>query len=83
MVTAVLSGQLDDVETRIDPIFNLKVPTSYPGVPSEILDPKQTWADQDAYKVKARELAKAFQDNFKKKYADLAPEVRKAGPVVD
>lgn len=83
MVTAALSGQLDDVETRIDPIFNLKVPKTCPGVPSEILDPKQTWADAAAYDAKARELAKAFQDNFKEKYANLAPEVRKAGPTIE
>lgn len=82
MVTAALSGQLDNVDTRIDPIFGFKVPTSCPGVPDEILDPKQTWTDPAAYDAKARELAKAFQENFEKKYADLAPEVRKAGPVI-
>ena len=83
MVTMALSGELDDVETRIDPIFGFKVPVSCPGVPAEILDPKKTWADPAAYEQKAAELAKAFQNNFKKKYADLAPEVRKAGPVMD
>lgn len=83
MVTSVLSGELENVETRVDPIFGLNVPTSCPGVPSEILDPKKTWDDPAAYGEKARELAKAFQENFKKKYADLAPEVRKAGPMID
>ena len=77
-----LSGGLDDVETRIDPVFGFKVPVSCPGVPAEILNPKLTWSDPVAYDQKAAELAKAFQDNFKKKYADLAPEVRKAGPVI-
>ena len=83
MVTAALSGDLDNVETRLDPVFGFKVPTGCPGVPSEILDPKTTWADPAAYDEKARELAKAFQDNFKAKYADLAPEVRQAGPKLD
>lgn len=81
MVTLALSGELDDVETRVDPIFGFRVPTTCPGVPAEILDPRQTWADLGAYDIKAKELAKAFQDNFKSKYADLAPEVRKAGPI--
>lgn len=81
MVTMALAGELDDVETRLDPIFGFKVPTACPGVPSAILDPRQTWTDPEAYDVKAKELARAFQDNFKKKYANLAPEVRQAGPV--
>jgi phosphoenolpyruvate carboxykinase (ATP) len=83
MVTAALSGELDGVKTRLDPIFGFKVPLSCPDVPSEILDPKKTWADPAAYDAKARELAKAFQDNFQAKYADLAPEVRAAGPRID
>lgn len=83
MVTMALSGDLENIETRVDPIFGFKVPTSCPGVPSEILDPKQTWTDPAAYDAKAKELAQAFNRNFKKKYADLAPEVRKAGPLAD
>ncbi|HHY09457.1 MAG TPA: phosphoenolpyruvate carboxykinase (ATP), partial [Firmicutes bacterium] len=71
MVTAVLSGELAQVETRVDPIFGLKVPRSCPGVPREILNPKRTWADRNAYDVKARQLAEAFQANFKAKYGDI------------
>lgn len=82
MVTAALAGQLDNVETRIDPVFGFKVPLSCPGVPSEILDPKSTWSDPAAYGAKAQELARAFHANFNKKYADLAPQVRQAGPRV-
>jgi phosphoenolpyruvate carboxykinase (ATP) len=81
MVTMALSGKLDDVGTRIDPIFGFKVPTTCPGVPEEILDPRQTWTDPEAYDGKANELARAFQDNFRLKYADLAPEVRRTGPI--
>lgn len=80
MVTAALTGELDNVETRLDPVFGFQVPVSCPDIPSEILDPKRTWADPSAYDRKAKELAKAFQDNFEKKYAGLAPEVRAAGP---
>ncbi|HHW73401.1 MAG TPA: phosphoenolpyruvate carboxykinase (ATP), partial [Firmicutes bacterium] len=82
MVTAALSGELDDVPVRLDPVFGFKVPLSCPDVPSELLDPKKTWADAEAYDAKARELAKAFQDNFQAKYAGLALEVRAAGPVI-
>lgn len=81
MVTMALAGELDNVETRIDPVFGFKVPLSCPGVPAEILDPKQTWADPEAYDRKARELAQAFQKNYSEKYADLAEEVRLAGPM--
>ena len=81
MVTAALSGELAQVETRIDPVFGFKVPVHCPGVPSEILDPKVTWADPAAYDAKAQELAQAFIDNFRKKYANLAPDVQEAGPV--
>jgi len=81
IVTAALSGEFDGVETRVDPTFGFKVPIRCPGVPSEILEPRNTWEDKAAYDRKAQELAQAFRENFKSKYADLAPEVQKAGPV--
>lgn len=83
MVSAALSGELNEVETWKDPIFGLHVPVSIEGVPADILNPKKTWEDPEAYDKKALELARAFQENFKKKYADVAPEVQAAGPVVD
>jgi phosphoenolpyruvate carboxykinase (ATP) len=80
IVNAVLNGELKDVETEADPIFGLCIPRAVPGVPSEILNPRSTWADQAAFDAKAKEVAHKFKDNFAK-YADQAsPEVVAAGP---
>ncbi len=82
MVRAALSGALDDVEYELDPIFGVEVPTSCPGVPAELLRPRTTWADGDAYDRQAASLARMFADNFAA-YADGVPEsVRAAGPKV-
>jgi phosphoenolpyruvate carboxykinase (ATP) len=82
MVRAALSGALDDVEYEVDPVFGVEVPTSVPGVPSDILRPRDTWPDPDAYDAKANELAGMFVDNFAV-YADGVDEdVRAAGPRV-
>jgi phosphoenolpyruvate carboxykinase (ATP) len=81
MVRAALAGQLDDAEFVEVPHFRLHVPTSVEGVPSEVLQPRDTWADKDAYDAKASELAGAFCKNFEQ-FADRVSEaVRNAGPV--
>jgi phosphoenolpyruvate carboxykinase (ATP) len=80
LVHAALSGNLDDVPTREDPIFGLHVPLSCPEVPPEILDPRRTWADGAAYDARARELASAFRTNFEKFRATAPAEVAAAGP---
>jgi phosphoenolpyruvate carboxykinase (ATP) len=80
MVRAALSGQLENVAYETDPIFGVSVPTSVPGVPAEILRPRDTWSDAAAYDAKARELAGMFAENFDD-YADgVSAEVRAAGP---
>ncbi|MES5929075.1 phosphoenolpyruvate carboxykinase (ATP) [Bacillus cereus group sp. MG9] len=66
MIQAALSGELAKAETAKHDIFGLEVPRHVPGVPDEVLMPEQTWADKDAYKVKAIELANEFKENFKK-----------------
>jgi len=82
MVRAALSGALDGVPAVTDPIFGVAVPTSCPDVPSEVLQPRATWADGAAYDRQAAALARMFVDNFRA-YADGVPEgVRAAGPVV-
>ena len=83
LVQAAISGALKDVEMRRDPIFNLDVPTTCPGVPDEVLDPKSTWDDKDAYEEQARELAHMFKANFEKFGDSVPPEVVKAGPAAD
>ena len=80
IVNAALDGQLDEVATATDPFFGLEVPLECPGVPADVLNPRNTWADADAYDAQARKLAGLFQENFAK-YADDVPDaVKAAGP---
>lgn len=83
MIHAALEGKLDDVEYVHDALFNLDIPQSCPDVPAEIMNPRDTWKDKEAYDLQARELAKMFQDNFEKKYPDMKKEIAAAGPHVD
>ena len=80
MVTAALSGALNDVEFRTEPVFGLAVPVSVPGVPDEVLSPRGTWHDTAAYDAQARKLADMFRQNFKHYEAEVPTEVRQAGP---
>ena len=80
MVRAATAGELDDVETRRHPIFNLDVPISCPGVPDAVLDPQSTWEDGTAYEQQARQLAEMFVENFKRFQDDVPAEVVDAGP---
>ncbi len=66
MVTAAITGALDNVRYNHDDIFNLDTPAEVPGVPPEILDPKNTWVDKDSYDLAASKLAYMFIENFKK-----------------
>ncbi len=65
MVTAVLSNHLKEVKTVKEPIFNLEIPVSCPGVPDNVLNPRQTWEDVNAYDQKAKELAAMFEENIR------------------
>ncbi len=80
MVQAALVGALAGVKTNLHPIFNLEVPTSCPGVPDEVLEPRGTWDDPAAYDAQAAELAKMFRENFKKFEGEVSAEVLAAGP---
>ena len=62
MVRAVLSGSLDKTPTRPHPVFGIHVPREIPGVPSDVLDPRSTWADPSAYDQQAAKLATMFRD---------------------
>lgn len=80
MVRAALNGELDDVETVEDPVFGVHVPVHVPGVPSDVLIPRETWADGEAYDRQASKLASLFHDNFKQ-FADRVSEgVQAAAP---
>lgn len=80
MVTAALNGDFDNVEYKHDDIFNLDVPQSCPNVPSEIMNPRDTWEDKAAYDESAKKLAKMFADNFAKKYPNMPKNIAEAGP---
>lgn len=78
MITAALNGSLNQAEYREHPVFGVMMPTSCPGVPTEILNPQDTWADKEAYNAKADFVAQAFLKNFQK-YAALATDEIIAG----
>ena len=82
MVSAVVSGSLGAADYRHDRLFNLDVATACPGVPPEVLDPRSTWDDKEAYDESARRLARMFADNFAK-FRDAPPDVLDAGPQPD
>lgn len=82
MLHAALDGALDSVKTRVDPLFGLEVPLECPGVPAEILDPKNTWKDKAAYDQKAQDLAKKFVENFRPYAEHVEEAVRNAGPKI-
>ena len=80
MVRAILDGELDDVETRPDPNFGVHVPVAVPDVPSEILTPRDTWEDPEAYDEAAAKLTGMFGENFRKYEAEVDREIFDAGP---
>ena len=80
MITAALAGHLDAVAYTRHPVFNVDVPTTCPGVPERVLDPRGTWADGAAYDAQAAKLAAMFIENFKTFAGDVAPSVVAAGP---
>jgi len=78
LVHAALNGQLNDVEFSTEPAFGLSIPVSCPGVPSEVLNPRNAWADKNAYDRTAADLAAQFEANFKQ--FNASAEICAAGP---
>ncbi|MFJ7184554.1 phosphoenolpyruvate carboxykinase (ATP) [Lysinibacillus xylanilyticus] len=78
MVRAAIDGKLTNVETIQDSVFGLNIPTSIEGVPTEVLNPRDAWADKAAYDKKAAELAGLFNDNFKK-FSNVSEAITKLG----
>ena len=76
MVHGALDGHLAKAEFANDPVFGVAVPKTCPGVPDEVLSPRQTWADKDAYDATARKLAGMFEANFKQYDPYVSPEVK-------
>lgn len=82
MITAAMNGKLDNVDFVTLPIFELAIPTSCEGVPSEILNPRETWADKGAYDDTANNLASKFVKNFEKFEAESSEAIKSAAPKV-
>lgn len=75
LLNAALKGELNEVSTRKHPVFGLHMPTECPGVPGEILDPRSTWSDPEAYDEQARHLRDLFRQNFEARgFAELGIE---------
>jgi phosphoenolpyruvate carboxykinase (ATP) len=80
MIDGIHSGELARAPRQPDPIFGIETVTQCSGVPSEVLVPRNTWADQAAFDATARKLAQLFRDNFRQYESGVRPEVREAGP---
>ncbi|MBI4770366.1 MAG: phosphoenolpyruvate carboxykinase (ATP), partial [Chloroflexi bacterium] len=80
MVTAALDGSLAPVPTEAHPVFSVQMPISCPGVPAQVLNPRNTWGDPSAYDARARELALRFQQNFAR-FGQVDETIRAAGPI--
>lgn len=82
MIKAALDGNLDDMEYQNLPIFNFQVPLDCPDVPKEILYPKNTWNNPDAYNNQLKDLAKRFVKNFDKFRNDCEPSTLAGEPKI-
>ena len=81
MITAALEGALDKVEYGTHPVFGMAMPTTCPGVPSALLDPRATWPNPADYDEMAGHLAGWFIKNFEKYKDGLDEEILQAAPV--
>jgi phosphoenolpyruvate carboxykinase (ATP) len=79
IVHAVLAGELDESDTRRDPVFGLAVPTEINRVPANVLNPRSTWSDPAAYDAQAEKLARMFRENFDK-IGNVDAATKNAGP---
>ncbi|MBU6324087.1 MAG: phosphoenolpyruvate carboxykinase (ATP) [Bacteroidetes bacterium] len=80
MITAALNDQLEEVEYQNHPVFGISMPLTCPGVPSELLNPRNTWEDKSAYDAKANHLARLFNENFAGFASGVNDEVKAAAP---
>ncbi|SFR39670.1 phosphoenolpyruvate carboxykinase (ATP) [Robiginitalea myxolifaciens] len=83
MISAILNDELDNVEYQAHPIFGLHMPKYCPGVPTEMLDPMNTWLQKGAYISKAIQLAHSFHLNFDKFAREASQEIINGGPLID
>ena len=82
MITAALNGELENVAFEEHPVFGMMMPKECPGVPSEVLNPRNTWDDKAAYDAKAIHLAQEFKKNFEKYASGVSEEILAAAPKI-
>ena len=83
MITSILKGDLDNVDFEMHPIFGLFMPKYCPGIPTEILNPMNTWLQKGAYIQKSIQLAHSFHLNFEKFSAEASKQIIAGGPLID
>jgi len=80
IIDAIHSGALAKAKTARDPVFGFDIVVECPGVPAEILQPRESWADKTAYDAAAKKLAGLFNKNFETYSAGASAEVKAAAP---
>lgn len=80
IVKAALDGAFEGVSMREDENFGLAVPEKCPGVPAEVLNPRETWQDGDAYDQQAKKLVALFKENFAQFESLVSGDMAAAGP---
>ena len=80
IIDAIHSGALVNAKTERDPVFGFEIVTEVPGVPAEILRPRESWADKSAYDTTAKKLAGLFNKNFETYAAGASDELKAAAP---
>ncbi|NNF59299.1 MAG: phosphoenolpyruvate carboxykinase (ATP) [Rhodothermaceae bacterium] len=82
IIDAIHDGSLANAPTETDPVFGFEIPTACPNVPDEILQPRNTWDDSEAYDEQRNKLAQRFAENFKKYEEGASEAIKEAGPTV-
>jgi phosphoenolpyruvate carboxykinase (ATP) len=82
IIDAIHSGKLATARTTPGPVFGVGIVTECPGVPPEVLTPRDAWADKGSFDTTARKLAHLFRDNFQQYQDQVADDVKEAGPRV-
>jgi phosphoenolpyruvate carboxykinase (ATP) len=75
MINAAIDGRLASAAFEPEPFFGLAIPTAVPDVPNDVLNPRNAWADENAYDAQAKKLAGLFAANFKKFEPQASPEL--------
>lgn len=83
MITSILKGELENVDFEVHPIFGLFMPKYCPGIPTEILNPMNTWLQKGAYIQKSIQLAHSFHLNFEKFSTEASQQIIAGGPLID